>query len=114
MNRTRDESDIDIAILFSDDLRSEKVVFDHITDISYRLTDKLKKEVNVLKIYNDFRKPMLYYNAIVLGIPVFIKNKDRFLSVITEAIYQMEDFSIFGLHWQREVAKRNLEGLRYA
>jgi predicted nucleotidyltransferase len=107
----RDESDIDIAILFSDDLHSEKVAFEHIVDISYRLTEELKKEVNVIQIHPDFRKPMLYYNAIILGKPVFIKNRERYARIITEAIYQMEDFSIFGLNWQYEVAKKNLEGI---
>lgn len=110
----KDESDIDIAILFSDELHSEKVAFDHITDISYRLTEELKKEVNIIQIHPDFRKPMLYYNAIILGIPVFIKNRERYARIITEAIYFMEDYSIFGIDWQYEVAKKNLEAFRHA
>jgi len=28
------------------------------------------------------------------------------------AIHQMEDFSIFGIKWQLEVAKKNLEALK--
>ncbi len=107
----RDDSDIDLAIIFSEEIRSDQTAFEHMTDISYRLTERLKKEVNVLKIYNDFRKPMLYYNAIVLGISVFIKNKDRFLSVVNEAIYQMEDFSIL----RREIWRTSgMPEFRYA
>jgi len=110
----RDESDVDIAILFSDEIRSEKAAFDHMTDISYRLAEELGKEVNIIRIHPDFRKPMLYYNAIVFGVPVYIRHGERYARIITEAIYHMEDFSIFGLNWQYEVARKNLEGLRTA
>ena len=29
-------------------------------------------------------------------------------------IDEMEDFSVFGLHWQAEIARRNLEALKNA
>ena len=49
---------------------------------------------------------MLYYNAIILGIPLFVKDYDTFLSLKLEAIYQAEDFELFGVRWQQEIAKR--------
>ena len=72
----------------------------------------LKKEANIIEIRKDFDKPKLYYNAIIHGIPVYIKDFDYYVRLKNEAIFQMEDFSIFGIHWQYEVAKRNLEGLK--
>lgn len=57
---------------------------------------------------------MLYYNAIVLGIPVFIRDQNRYAALLNEAIFQMEDFSMFGTRWQLEIAEKNLEGLRHA
>jgi hypothetical protein len=57
---------------------------------------------------------MLYYNAIVLGIPVFIRDQNRYAALLNEAIFQMEDFSMFGTQWQLEIAEKNLEELRHA
>jgi hypothetical protein len=57
---------------------------------------------------------MLYYNAIVLGAPVFLKNFDRYVRLKNEALYQMEDFGIFGINWQFMVAAKNLGGLKNA
>lgn len=105
------DSDIDIAVIFWKENDSEQEGFLHTTDISYNLSEELKREVNIIRIHFDFRNPMLYYNAIVLGIPLFVKDKNRYARVIMEAIYQMEDFSIFGLDWQYETARKNLEVL---
>ena len=105
------DSDIDIAVIFWKENDSEQEGFLHITDISYNLSEELKREVNIIRIHFDFRNPMLYYNAIVLGIPLFVKDKNRYARIIMEAIYQMEDFSIFGLDWQYETARKNLEVL---
>jgi len=93
------ESDIDLAILFSEGIGTEDRIFPLITDISYELEKILSKEVNIIPIYRDFRRPMLYYNAIVLGIPVFIKAKETFIDLKIEAISSMEDFSLFGIPW---------------
>lgn len=98
------DSDIDLAILFSEDFDSEEYTFSLITDISYRLQKILNREVNIISIYRDFRQPMLYYNAIVSGMPVFIKDEDKFLSLKLYAISQMEDFRILGIPWQIEIA----------
>jgi hypothetical protein len=62
----------------------------------------------------DFRKPLLYYNAIVQGEPIYIKNFESYIEIKNEALYQMEDYSIFGLPWQIEMAERNLQELRHA
>jgi predicted nucleotidyltransferase len=110
----RHDSDIDIAIVFSEEPSSDDESFRNITDISLSLSAELNREVNVIQIYKDFRKPMLYYNAIVSGLPLFIKDFVRYVNFKNEAIYQMEDFCIFGVDWQYEVATKNLEALRYA
>src|SRR3989304_10446182 len=108
----RHDSDIDIAIIFSEEPSSDDESFKHIIDISLSLSEELSQEVNVIQIYKDFRKPMLYYNAIVSDLPVFIKDFVRYVNFKNEAIYQMEDFCIFGVDWQYEVATKNLEALR--
>ena len=106
-------SDVDVAIVFSEEPGNEDEVFNLITDISFALAKGVGLEVNVIPIYSDFRKPMLYYNAIVLGIPVFIGNQDRYISLRNQAIFQMEDFTLFGTKWQLEIAK-NLEDIKHA
>lgn len=110
----REDSDVDIAILFSDTASSDNEIFDSITDISLRLTEKLSSEASVLVIDRDFKHPMLYYNAIVHGIPVFVRHSDTYHSLILEAIYQMEDFSLFGTDWQLKIARKNMEALTHA
>ncbi len=107
-------SDVDIAIVFSDEPGTEDEAFTIITDISLVLGKRLKLDVNVLPIYSDFRKPMLYYNAIVLGMPVFVGNQGRYASLRNQAIFQMEDFTLFGTRWQLEIAKKNLEDIKHA
>ncbi len=102
-------SDVDIAVVFSKENNVEKDEFDCINTIALSLSLKLGKEVNVIVIYKDFRKPMLYYNAIVHGEPVFFKDFDGYADLRCEAIFQMEDFNIFGTQWQLQVARKNLE-----
>jgi predicted nucleotidyltransferase len=104
------DSDIDLALLFSSKITTEEEKFILITEIAYKLVKKLNQEVNIISIYEDFRHPMLYYNAIVLGRPIFIKNYANFLNLRMQALYQMEDFSIFGIPWQLEIAQKNLKG----
>ena len=101
-------SDIDIAILFSKELKREKIN-KIIQKISEELQEILKKEVNVLIIQKNFPHPMLYYNAIVLGIPLYSRNPVQLFSLRMEAIHQMEDFTLFGLKWQLEVAGEYLK-----
>lgn len=54
---------------------------------------------------------MLYYNAIVHGIPVYMKSFTRYVEKRFYAIYQMENFSIFGTRWQTEILEKRLEKL---
>jgi predicted nucleotidyltransferase len=110
----RPDSDIDLAVLFSPEPSTDDESYERLTDISLFLSTELKKEVNIIQIHEDFRKPMLYYNAIVLGSPVFIKNFNRYVRLKNEALYQMEDFSIFGINWQFMAAAKNLEALKNA
>jgi len=110
----RQDSDIDVAILFSKEISTEEEIFERITDISLLLSSDLRSEVNIIPISLDFGKPMLYYNAIVSGIPMFLKDFNRYVDLKNEAIFQMEDFNIFGRDWQLAVAKSNLEALKRA
>ena len=110
----REDSDIDIGVLFADEITSEDEMFDLVTKISVYLSQEMKVEASVVPICPDFRKPMLYYNVIVKGTPLYIGDYGRYLDLRNEAIYQMEDFEIFGKGWQLLIAKRNLADLGYA
>ena len=110
----RDDSDIDIGVLFADEITSEDETFDLATKISLYVSQEMKVETSVVPIYPDFRKPMLYYNVIVKGIPLYIGDYDRYLDLRNEAICQMEDFEIFGKGWQLLIAKKNLADLGHA
>lgn len=104
------ESDVDVAVLFNHEMSEEKI-FSSMNTISLELTDILKREVNVLYIDKDLSRPMLHYNAIVKGIPVFMRDFTRYVDLRLKAISQMEDFSIFGTKWQSDVVRKRLEGL---
>ena len=105
------DSDIDIGIVFDKNNFSDKEVFFKTTDISNELSKIISGEVNTIAVYNDFRKPLLYYNIIVLGKPLYIENYDKYISLRNEAIFQMEDFSIFGEKWMLETAKNKLKDI---
>jgi predicted nucleotidyltransferase len=105
-------SDIDVAVLFENEDISENEVFKLLNVIMFSLAKILFCEVNVIPIYTDFRKPMLYYNAIIKGIPVFFKDDLKYIRLINEALYQMEDFEIFGRTWQIGLARRNLREIQ--
>ena len=110
----RRDSDVDIAVHFLETFLSEEDSFTRICDLSLRLIEGLDLDVNVIQIRESFDRPMLYYNAIVLGIPVYVKDHEKYIRIKNEAIYQMEDYSIFGLGWQNEITRKNLESLRNA
>lgn len=110
----RPDSDIDIAVVFSQQHSREEEMFEYITDISLRLSRELHSEVNVVAIDRMFGKPMLCYNAIVSGIPVFFRDFNQYVDLKNEAVSQMEDFSLFGRDWQLTITKRNLEALQRA
>ncbi len=105
-------SDIDLAFLFSPEINKLDKMFSLINDISYKLGKQLNKEVNIISISRDFKHPMLYYNAIISGISLFVKDYAMLLSLKLEAIYQMEDFKLFGVRWQQEIAKRLIYSIK--
>jgi len=110
----KEDSDVDIAVFFEEDACTDDELFDRITDISFSLSKTISTEVNTIPIRHDFRQPMLYYNAIVLGIPVFIKEFDKYIAIKNVALFQMEDFILFGIDWQLTIAKKNLEEMEHA
>ena len=110
----RKDSDLDIAVIFKNEALDDEIIFGILSDISLSLSEETHKNVDVIAIYPDFRKPMLYYNAIVQGIPVYIDDYEAFRSLRNEAISQMEDFSIFGTQWQISLAREKLRDLGHA
>jgi predicted nucleotidyltransferase len=108
------DSDIDIAVLFEDEGIPEDEVFERLTAITLDLMKSLSSEVSVIPIYRDFRKPMLYYNAIVKGIPVFFTDRRKYIALINEALYHMEDFETFGRKRLIDLATRNLGEISHA
>jgi predicted nucleotidyltransferase len=109
----KEDSDVDIAIVFSRENGADDELFRYLNEISLSLSRELGREVNSIVIQSDFNKPMLYYNAIVLGIPVFIKDSDKYIRLRNEAVFQMEDFNLFGVDWQVRITRRNLEELKH-
>lgn len=109
----KEESDIDVAVLFNQPM-SEDRTFDRLNDIALELANILKRETNVLYIDDELSKPMLHYNAIVHGIPVYMKDFSDYVDLRLRAISQMEDFSIFGAQWQSEIVKKRMEVLNRA
>jgi len=108
------DSDIDLAILFSFHIKDEDSLFELMNSISYELSIEIRKEINIIPLKEDFPHPMLYYNAIILGIPLYINNRENLIKMKLEAIKQMEDFKIFGIHWQQEVANNILKEISHA
>ena len=100
-----EQSDIDIALVFDDKMSKDtKKVFEAITDISAALSKLSSKDVEIISIDDGFSKPMLYYNAIVHGKPLFISDGNCYINYFLRAIHEMEDFSTFGMKWQIDLA----------
>ncbi len=108
------DSDIDLALLFSEPAENEEIIFESINNISFDLSIKMGKEVNIIDIKEGFPYPMLYYNAIIFGTPIYVNNNDLLISLRLEAIRQMEDFKVFGIPWQQEVAQKLLKEMTHA
>jgi len=109
---SRLDSDLDLAVLFTEGVE-ENVLFERITEISLELSHLLDLDVNILQLTRDFRHPMLYYNAIVHGIPLFIENQTEHIALKLEALREMEDFALFGIGWQLTAARNNLEAIAH-
>ena len=109
----RPDSDIDISVLFEDDA-DDDTLFLRLTDISLDLSRRFHREVEILPLHTDFRKPFLYFNAIVRGRPVYFRNAERLRKLQREALLHMEDYSLFGPRWQAALAAKNLRALKNA
>ena len=107
------ESDVDLAVLFQDPELPEEEAFDRIIAMEAALSVRLQREVAILQIHLDFRKPLLYYNAIIHGEPLFLRDRDRLIDLKNEALFQMEDYSLFGIPWQMELAEKSLKELAH-
>lgn len=114
MGFPRFDSDIDLAILFDDEGIPEDELFERLTAITMDLIQAFSCEVSAIPIHRDFRKPMLYYNAIVKGIPVFFTGHWKYIALTNEALYHMEDFETFGREWMMDLATKNLEEISHA
>jgi predicted nucleotidyltransferase len=106
-DRAKYDSDIDIAVVLLD-LTSDDEIYKIIEVLTIELSGILHLDVNILPIHQDFRKPMLYYNAIAHGLPLFIKDTNAYVTLRRDVIDQMEDFQLFGTRWQIDAARRNL------
>lgn len=105
----KEESDVDIAVVFNEDVEKDREnAFEVITELSYRIGALIDKEAQVILIDRNFSKPMLFYNAIVHGMPLFISDRDKHISLVLRAIDEMEYFSLFGTKWQIELAAKRL------
>lgn len=110
----REDSDVDIAVVLKDESLSEERTFSILSAISLSLSKAAGRNVDVMLIYRDFRKPTLYYNAIIQGTPIYVCDYEAFSTLRNEAISQMEDFNIFGTQWQLSVAKEKLREISRA
>ena len=107
------ESDIDVAVVFTNAIDTEKRKFELATNIAVDLSSELKTEVDVIVIDDIFSKPMLSYNAVVLGVPVYVGNKTRYIQIYNQSLFQMNDFEIFGSRLQFEAARNTLKGVSH-
>ena len=55
---------------------------------------------------------MLYYNAVVLGLPLYIRDFSGYADLKNYSVFQMEDFSLFGISWQIKAARKHLKELQ--
>jgi predicted nucleotidyltransferase len=97
-------SDIDLAVCFSEEENDLDKMYKTIVDITYELSGFLNREVSIISVDNEFSHPMLFYNAIVSGVPIMISNQYKYLNLKLEAVAQMEDFQLFGPGWQQAIA----------
>ena len=111
--RPKTASDVDVAVMFLGE-PGQETAFERVTTFSLELTRLLNRETNVLVLDRELSKPMLHYNAIVHGTPVYVRDFTRYADVKLQALAQAEDFTIFGTAWQAEVIKHRVEAVRHA
>lgn len=106
----KEESDVDIAVVLNEEAEKDREsAFEVVTELSYRLSALIGRETQVVLIDKDFSRPMLFYNAIVHGMPVYTSNRNKHISLVLRALDEMEAFSLFGTKWQIELAAKRLE-----
>lgn len=102
----RADSDVDIGLVFnSGHGASAQGIYNSIADISLDLATILKCEVSIVAVDPRAWLPMLYYNIIVLGRPVYRSDDIALARFKGEAIMQMEDFKVMGEGFQIAAAK---------
>jgi len=97
-------SDIDIAIESSLDLAPQKLV------LIGELQDILDGEIDLVIFHRDM-PPLLLYEIMVKGVPLFIANKNIYLEKQIYAIKFYDDVA-FLKKWQDLSLKTNLERLK--
>lgn len=111
-NNQTEQSDIDVAIVFEKDrAKVGKKLFEVITDISIATSKLSGKDVEIICIDEDFSKPMLYYNAIIHGKPLFVCDVNYYIDYFLRALHTMEEFSGFGIKLQLEMANNQLRSI---
>jgi len=109
----RPDSDVDVALLFCDET-DPRALFDRTNEIAVELGRESRAQIDMIVLDPDLSRPMLAYNCIVRGIPLYLRDPASLPALRNEAIRQMEDFCVFGVGWQIEAARRNLEIPRHA
>ncbi len=111
-NNQTEQSDIDVAVVFEEDrAKDEEKLFEVITDISIATSKLSGKDVEIICIDEDFSKPMLYYNAIIHGKPLFVCDVNYYIDYFLRALHTMEEFSGFGIKLQLEMANKQLRSI---
>lgn len=107
----KDESDIDVAILF--DSVSGRDAFDLVSGLETELTIILKRDTEILVLDREKVRPLLFFNAVVHGIPVYFRDFTRLVDLKNEALGLKEDWELFGTSWQADLAAKKIEGWKH-
>ncbi len=108
----RADSDADVAIVFEPSV-SRRSIAETSCQLATKLSIVAHREVAVLVIQPDTWKPMLYYNAIVLGKPLFVRDRISCFKLRHRAIGEAEEFGRIGVGWQLRAAHILLERLSH-
>lgn len=92
-------SDIDIAVAFEENLdrSTKKTIRNHIIKT---LSQATGREIDIVEIEDKANKPLLLYNAIINGIPVYIKSEEFYKELITKYTKEMEN------HYTNRIGER--------
>ena len=98
-------SDVDVAVLFSDDVPKEKQ-FDKRLKIGSAITLLLHKDTDVIGL--NAAPPLLKHRAVLHGDPIFVKDKSVQRSFELRVLQEYEDFS-YHLKNSHELIKRRIK-----